>query len=555
MTTGSLTAIKPYSRIYGFGSIYGKTIRDSRFSFLIAVGIFGGLALAMGSAIGTVFPTPADRVGVDKLVSSMPAAMVNLFGNATLMGPKLGTLGGYMTWKYGAMFFLGTAIWSILALTGTLAGEAAKGSLDFVGSTPFGKRRIAIEKLAAHLTLLWLTMLILALAITASSNTFGSAAMGDQIPLDGALAFAILVGAIAMCFGGLAFALGPVLGRGGAAGVSSLLLVLLWAASGLDIGGPLVAISPFDWTTGHIPLVGLYSWPGVVATAALGVVLLAVGVELFNRRDMGVTAGLSLPGLPKDVLGVRGPVSRAFGDQLPRALAWGLGLAFWGVILASLVSSFATQVGGDPGLSKIFANIFPGYDFTSAGGWLQLYAELFYIFIGLAAATFVSKWASDETDGRLEAVLTTPLARVRWVVTGGIAALSSVAVVTALFALGIAVGAAAGGGTTGDALLGSASLGLFAAAMVGVGVAVGGLWRTSLAAEITAVVVMATYLVGLFAPALHWPDWIGQLALTSHVGQPMIGRWDMTGVIASIVIAVGGIALGAWGASRRDIER
>ncbi len=555
MTAASLTAIKPLSRIYGFGSIYGKTIRDSRFSFLIAVGIFGGLALAMGSAIGTVFPTPADRVAVDKLVSSMPAAMVNLFGNATLMGPRLGTLGGYMTWKYGAMFLLGTGIWSILALTGTLAGEAAKGSLDFVGSTPFGKRRIAIEKLAAHLTLLWLTMLILALAITASSNTFGSAAMGDPIPLAGALAFTALVGGIAMCFGGLAFALGPVLGRGGAAGVSSLALVLLWAASGLDIGGPLVAISPFHWTTEHIPLVGLYSWPGVIITGALGVVFLAVGVELFNRRDMGVTAGLGLPGLPQDVLGVRGPVSRAFGDQLPRALAWGLGLAFWGVILASLVSSFAAQVGGDSSLSKIFANIFPGYNFTTAGGWLQLYAELFYIFIGLAAATFVSKWASDETDGRLEAVLTTPMARVRWVLAGGAAALLAVAVVTVMFALGIAVGAAAGGGTTGDALLGSASLGLFAAAMVGVGVAVGGLWRTSLAAEITAVVVIAMYLVGLFAPALHWPDWVAQLALTSHVGQPMIGRWDMTGVVASIVIAVGGIALGAWGASRRDIER
>jgi ABC-2 type transport system permease protein len=555
MTATTLTAIKPLSRIYGFGSIYGKTIRDSRFSFLIAVGIFGGLALAMGSAIGTVFPTPADRVGVDKLVNTMPAAMINLFGNATLMGSKLGTLGGYMTWKYGAMFLLGTGMWSILALTGTLAGEAAKGSLDIVSTTPFGKRRIAIEKLAAHLTLLWLTMLILALAITTSSSTFGSAAMGDIVPLGDALAFAALVGSLAMCFGGLAFALGPVLGRGGAAGVASLAMMLLWAANGLDIGGPLVAISPFRWTTAHIPLVGLYSWPGVAAAAALGVAFLAAGVELFNRRDLGVTAGLGLPGLPQDVLGVRGPVSRAFGDQLPRALAWGIGLAFWGVIMASLVSSFATQVGGDAALSKLFANVFPGYDFTTAGGWLQLYAELFYIFTGLAAATFVSKWASDETDGRLEAVLTTPMARVRWVLAGGVAALLAVVVVTVLFALGIAVGAAAGGGTTGDALLGSASLGLFGAAMVGVGVAVGGLWRTSLAAEITAVVVIATYLVGLFGPALNWPDWISQLALTNHVGQPMIGRWDMTGVVACAVIAVGGIALGAWGASRRDIER
>ena len=34
----------------------------------------------------------------------------------------------------------------------------------------------------------------------------------------------------------------------------------------------------------------------------------------------------------------------------------------------------------------------------------------------------------------------------------------------------------------------------------------------------------------------------------------MIGEWDMVGVVASLVIAVGGILLGAWGMSRRDVD-
>ena len=41
-----------------------------------------------------------------------------------------------MTFKYGAIFALGTALWSILALSGTLAGEARRGSLDFVAAAP-----------------------------------------------------------------------------------------------------------------------------------------------------------------------------------------------------------------------------------------------------------------------------------------------------------------------------------------------------------------------------------------------------------------------------------
>src|SRR5450759_555928 len=327
-----LQPIPLLSRFYGLGSIYGKTIRDSRLAVIIAAGLFGGLSLVLGAAIGTVFPTPAARREVDQLVGSMPASMVNLFGNATLMGPKLGTLGGYMSWKYGALFGLGAGLWSILALSGTLAGEAARGSLDFVAAAPFGKRRIALEKLAAHLTMLCLAMAVIAVMVFVSSNVFGHPSLGDPIPLGGPIG------------------------------------VALWVASGLDIGGPLVAVSPFHWTVNHVPLVGFYDWTGVAAVGVVAVIFLVIGVELFRRRDLGVTAGLSLPALPKDVLGVRGPVARAFGDQLPRALAWGLGMGVMGALLASLVGSFANQVGTDTTIAKTFATIFPGYDFATAGG-------------------------------------------------------------------------------------------------------------------------------------------------------------------------------------------
>ena len=551
----SVPPISLRSRFIGFGSIYGKTIRDSRLAFIIVAGLFGGLALFLGAAIDTVFPTPEARIEIDKLVGTMPASMVNLFGNATLMGPKLGTLGGYLTWKYGSLFAVGAALWSILALSGTLAGEAARGSLDFVAAAPFGKRRIALEKLAAHLTVLWLAMAILAAMITVSANTFGNAALGDHIPLEGAVGFALWVGFMAMCFGGLAFALAPILGRSGSAGVAAIAMVVLWIASGLDVGGPLVTVSPFHWTADHIPLVGIYDWPGLVLVGLVGVVLLAVGLETFTRRDMGVTAGLSLPSLPRQVLGVHGPTARAFGELLPRALAWGIGMGLMGGLLSSLVGPFSKQVGSLAMITATFGRIFPGFDFATAGGWLQLYVLLFYIAAGFAAATFVSKWASDETDGRLEEVLSVPVSRARWVISGGAAAVLSVAVTTTIVALAIGAGAAAGGATAGDALLGSAVLGVYGIAIVGIGVAVGGVWRTSIAGEIAALVVVATYLLDILAPAFDLPAWVRGLALTSHLGQPMIGQWDVAGVVACLAIGVAGILVGAWGVTRRDIAR
>jgi ABC-2 type transport system permease protein len=389
---------------------------------------------------------------------------------------------------------------------------------------------------------------------TFSSNVFGNADLGDQITPLSSAGFALWVGFIAMFFGGLAFALAPLLGRAGAAGVAGLAMAALWLANGMNVGGPLLLLSPFSWTFDHVPLVAVYDWPSLVLVGTLGVVLLAAGVELFSRRDLGVTAGLSLPSLPAAVLGVHGPTSRAFGDQLPRALSWGTGLFLIGILYTALAGSLADTIKASSGILDAFAGIFPDADFASVGGWMQFYAELLFIAAGFAGATFVSRWASDEGDGRLEMALTTPMARARWVVAGGVAALLAVVVTTVLFAAGVGIGSAIGGLSSGEALVGCASLGIYAAAIVGIGFAVGGLWRTSIAAEIAALVVVATYLLDLVAPPLNLPDWLHQLALTAHFGKPMVGEWDMVGVAACLVIAVGGILLGAWGMRRRDVD-
>jgi ABC-2 type transport system permease protein len=546
-----LTRVSPVSRFYGFGSIYGKTIRDSRLAFIIAAGLLGGLALFMGAAISTVFPTPESRLEVNNLIGGMPPQMVDFFGKPE----KLGTLGGYMTWKYGLTFVLATAVWSILALSSTLAGEASRGSLDLVAAAPFGKRRIALEKLAAHLTMLALAMVVVAILTTVSSNAYGDPALGDPIPPLSAIGFALWLGFIALFFGGLAFALAPILGRAGAAGVAGIALAVLWTANGLQALGPLAVLSPFRWTANHIALVGEYDWPGLALVGVAAAAFLAIGVEVFARRDLGITAGLGLPQLPAAFLGVRGPTSRAFSDQLPRALSWGIGLGLFGAMLASFVGPMSAQIAGDANLLKVLRTAFPDFDLTSAGGFLQLFVELFYIVAGFAAATFVSKWASDETDGRLEEVLATPLARARWVIAGAIAAILADGVMTLIFALGIALGGSSGGVSVGTATLGSVSLGLYAAALIGIGFAIGGLWRTSLAAEIVALLVVATYLVDLLAPPLKLPDWVHQLALTAHMGQPMVGVWDWTGIVGCVVLAVGGVLIGAWGMARRDVGR
>ena len=551
----SFAPIPMRRRIYGLGSVYGKTLRDSRLAFIIMTGLIAGLMLAVGSAWGTAYGSATARAEIARLVEDLPAIIAGIAGPIV----KPDTMGGFLTYKYGPFFAFIAGLWSILALSGTLAAEARRGSLDMVATTPVGKRRVAVEKLAAHVTAMALSMVVLVIATLVASAVFGIAELGDAIPPIAALGFALWVGLIGLLFGGVAFALAPLFGRGAAAGLAGAFLLGAFILGGyapyVPALEPIAVISPFHWTYGHVPLAGQFDWPSLGLMAIVTVALLAAGTWLFTRRDIGVTSRIPVPSLPSVTLGLRGPVGRALGDQLPLALAWGIGIGVFGLLLAAMSRSFGQTLTADfPTFADMIETIFPTVDLGSAGWFLQLvFVEMGLIVVGFAAATFVSRWASDEESGRLETLLTTPLSRSRWVIAGGIAALLAVAIMTALFALGIGLGAAFAGSDLLVPVAGTLPLGLYAAAMVGVGFAVGGLIGTAWAAEIVAAFVMLTFLVGLLAPALKMPDWVAQLALSAHLGQPMIGVWDPVGMVVCAAIAVGGIALGAWGVQRRDV--
>ena len=120
--------------------------------------------------------------------------------------------------------------------------------------------------------------------------------------------------------------------------------------------------------------------------------------------------------------------------------------------------------------------------------------------------------------------------------------------------VGIAIGAVIAGSEIATPVAGTLVLGLYAAALVGIGIAVGGLFGTSYAGPFVAIFTIVTWFIGIIGPALNLPDVVHDLALTSHYGFTMLGQWDAVGVIASAVLAVGGVLVGAWGFRRRDLR-
>ncbi len=549
---------RPWSRIYGLGTVYAKTFRDSRLAVIIVSGLVGAFLLSGGAAFGEAYNTPQSRQELVNLVNSLPPVLAGVYGNPFPV--NIETLGGSIGWKTGASLGLMAALWSVLALSGTLAAEARRGSLEFVATTPLGMRRIAVEKLAAHLTGMAIVVIVTFLSAYLAGSAFATLP-GDEIPVSAALGFALWVGVVALASGAVAFALSPLVGRGASAGIAGAVLVTGYFINGYQAAVPAFAgvanLTWWGWTAHHQPLAGAFDWVSLVPAAIVAIVLFVVGVELFARRDLGRTSRVPWPGIPAALIGLRGPTSRSLGERLPLAVSWGIGIGLLGFIFGAASLSLTDAVTNlSPDTQQIYRNLFPNLELNGAGAFLQLAFITFgLILAGFAAATLVNGWATDETGGRLETLLSTPMSRVRWALSSGLGVYLAIALMTAVIALGIGIGAALAGFDVVTPVTGTVVLGLYALALAGIGLAVGGVISTAFAAEVIAAIVILTFVIDLLAPALKLPDWVHQLALTSHLGQPMIGSWDWIGMGACVLIAAGGLLLAGWGFSRRDIER
>lgn len=541
--------------VLGLGSIFGKTLRDSRAAIVVVTALLGVMVLAGGGVMANTYGTMEARTELSTMSRDMPALLRGFYGNPV----NVDRLGGFISWHYGAYFALMAGLWSILALASTLAGEARRGNLDLTAATPQARRGIAIQKVAGHVVALAIAMAIVAVLAWLAGAVFGTMP-DDAIDPSAAVAFGVGLGVRALVAGAVAFALAPIIGRGASAGIAGSLMVAGYVAYGYRTVVPafdsVAGFTWWSWTADHIPLAGSYDWGGIALTAAVAAALLLVGIEAFARRDIGVTVSLPTPPVPAALLGVRGPLSRAFGDTLPGAFWWAIGLGIYGIAMAAASRSMIDLLATSPEMALIFRTLIPGIDLTTAAGFLQLaFADLGFVLVGLAVTMLVGGRWSDESEGRLELHLSTPLTRPGWVAVSGIAVGLGVVLITVVLGGAIGAGVASIGQDPTTPMAGTLVLGLYGLALTGIGMAAGGLAGPAAAVRIVAAVAIGTFLLDTLAPMLRLPDWVAQLALTTHLGEPMVGRWDQAGMVACVAIAAIGLATGAWGMSRRDVAR
>lgn len=540
-------------RFYGFGSVFAKGLRDSRLGLLFGSLAMAGLVLIQAGVLASQFPTLADRTLLVGQMDKLPRVIIGLLGDPI----HVERLGGFLSWRTLNFLPVVVGLWSVLALTGALAGEARAGSLELVVSTPHERRSIALQKVAVHLVGLTIVMIVSALSAWVAGLAFASLPE-DAIGLGDALSHMAWLGLTSLVAGALAFAFAPFLGRTAAAGVGIAASFGAFLVNGYASVVPafdsLRGLSWFSWATGHRPLAGVSDPGSLVPLALVSALAVGVGVIGFERRDLGSAISLPSGGLTDRGLGLGGPARRSLAERIPVALAWGAGIGLYGAIIGASSRAFAEQLATIPAMDRLLTLIYPDVDWRTAAGMLDLaFARFAQIMLGIAAATLVAGWATDERGRRLDMLLAAPVSRVRWTVASGAGVFGALATLAVLAGAGVAIGALAVGDDPVRPFIGALAISVFAAAVSGIGLAVGGLLGAGLAGPVAGGVAVGMFLLDFIGTALRLPDWILNLSLTRHIGHPMVGTFDGPGIALGLVLAVDGLAVAAWGLARRDL--
>jgi ABC-2 type transport system permease protein len=540
------------SRIVGLGSVFGKTIRDSRRAML-GVGIIVGLvSFFVAATVATQFPTEADRTQLGTQMRALPPLFRGLIGEPIAVE----TMPGFVSWRTLNFAPIFVGIWSAIAMSGLIAGEIGRGSLEVLVAWPLRRWSLAASKALAHVVAMIVAMAIAAVVTVLATVALGTLP-GDQASLAASAAEFTWIGLGALFAGAVAWLLGPILGRAPAAAAGTMLLVASYIVNGFAASVPFFQsiefLSIFDWTAGHRPLAGVYDWGPVAAVALLDAALIVAGIVVFVRRDI-LEASSHGPSPAGARWSIRGALPRSFAESLATALPFGVGVGAFGFFVAVSADEFSKVLAQIPQLGELLERFFPGLDLSTAAGVLQLMFITFSgLLYGLAAAALAHGWGADEREGRLETVLAVPMSRVGWALRSGAGTLLSVLLASVVTGILIAIGTIIRGDDPTGPFIGTLVVGLYATGLAGVGLAVGGLFSPRLGGLVVGLYVIGAFLLEFVGAPLDLPDALLDLSLARHIGQPMIGTYDAVGMAVCALLAVGGLALCAIGFRRRDL--
>ncbi|MEO6414016.1 MAG: polyketide antibiotic transporter [Pedococcus sp.] len=508
--------------------------------WIILASVLALVATAYGSMVATLdlYPTDAEAAAGAAVMVDNPS-LTALYGplpSATAAG-----IGVLKTVMMGSLF---TAFLAFAIVRRHTRSEEEDGRFELIAAGVVGRRApLAAAVALATLTVL-ATGLLSALSLVGTGvDTTGSLALGAVEVVAGLVMIGITAIAVQLT--------STTRGAGGIAIGALGLAFIVRAAADTSTGGArdLAWLSFLGWAEKVSPYGENRLWLLLPAVAAT-VVLLGVADLLLHRRDLGSGLWAARPGPAHASAGLGSPLGLAWRLQRGSLIGWTIGYAVVGLAVGNIAKS-VDQIASSPDVEEMLRKMSGGQ-----GTLLDVFfgTELRFLAIGVAGFGIATalRLRSEESAGRAEIVLATPVSRWQWL--GSHALIAALGSVWLLVVVGVGAGLSAGAvSSTGVGDLLPAALATAPAVWVCVALTVlllGLLPRWSTFAwGLLAVFV----LLGELGALLSLPDWAMGLSPFDHLGSLPGGDANTAGLVGLVLVALAVGAAGFTTFRRRDL--
>jgi len=375
--------------------------------------------------------------------------------------------------------------------------------------------------------------------------------LSQDLPTSGSLLFGAAMGGFGLLFACVTAVTVQVTEHNRAAlGLAGALLGGAYVVRAVgDIGsGALSWLSPMGWAQSTRPFAGDRWWT-LLLTAGAALALVGLAYVLLGVRDLGGGLVPPRPGPPVASPALTRPLGLAVRLQRGSLAGWAFGLVFTAVAYGSVGQDVADLVGDSDTMEEIIAQ---------AGGSLtdSFFATsllMLALITGGFAVSSVLRLRTEESSGRVEALLATAVPRARWASSHLAVALGGSALIMVLSGLGMGLTYGISAGDMGQVgRLVGAALAFIPALWVLVGLAFALFGLAPRAVGLAWGALVACLVIGLFGVLLDLPGWVMDLSPFQHVPQMPAAGFEALPTLVLTAVAAGLLALGFAGFRRRD---
>ncbi len=469
------------------------------------------------------------------------------------------TVGGYVQFRAFGSLAIMFAIWALASASGGMRGDEERGIVDAVLAAGLSRPRLIAARVAAFAT----GSLVAALAASVGLLA-GVASGGESFSAASAVEAAVALAALGVCCYSLTLLLVQLVGARSATAFAGIVLLALFLLNSLSrTFDGLVRwrwLSPFHFYEQSSPLVpgGSLDVQSTLVLLAIALLASALAALAFRFRDLGSPLiRFPAPSRPATYDMSRSrvwrmPIVRDLYERRFGILVWTAGLSALGALFVVLTKSIVQPLLAIPALAAYFAFFIKGDVYTSFLGFIWFgFAQLL---MAAFAITQVARWSAEDSDGRLELILSNPISRVRVVAERAIALTLGGLIIAAVSGLAVGVESHYQSIELDRTRLAEASLLLVPFTLV-FG-AVGALLASRIPRATVGVLgafTFASYLVIQLGPIFKLPEWAIDLSAFKLYGQPLTAGVDQTGLVIMLVIVVIGLTASGIMMQRRDI--